>query len=211
MYARRRSAARLVLTGPLWLVLLAPSAGASDAPSLESQIIFGTTCSRCHEGECSGRLSFDHESDVASTHIQRYAGSVSRAVSSELFGLLERMKRSCSFPPPEVSPPADGVWAGEALASLCLASQQSCLIPLGELGPGSHRLVFVLEEGQHLHAEVVTPDFEMVLQEPLEIAGGSASARFRVAERASLLLRLRGDAPIRLEQVRLERAEPETR
>jgi len=41
------------------LLLISPAFAVEDKAFTESVVIFNTICAKCHEAQCSGRLSFD--------------------------------------------------------------------------------------------------------------------------------------------------------
>jgi hypothetical protein len=202
-------------------VLLAAPVAAGDAPSLgdvvppeafvalESFVEFGASCAHCHEGECSGRLTFDLGAGAVVGHVRRHAGAVSEASAQELIGLLESMKKACAYPPVEAPVPPDGRWSSELLARLCVPSRRSYLVPLGGLAPARYRLELQLDGAQHVHAEVVTRTFEILTDEPLVIERRAAAVSFRALAPVEPFLRLRAQEPFRLDRLQLIReAEP---
>jgi len=86
--------------------------------SPKSVVLFNTECARCHEGECSGRMTFHLPREAADTHIRRFGGEVSTERLGELFGLLRHMKESCAFHPLPLPLVRDGHWDGKILAGL---------------------------------------------------------------------------------------------
>jgi hypothetical protein len=86
----------LQVGGLLSLASLSVSLPADD---FESVIRFNTTCAQCHEGQCSGRLSFSLGAEAAFDHIRRYAGDVDDTTVQTLYDALSRMKTTCSFAP----------------------------------------------------------------------------------------------------------------
>lgn len=184
---------------------LAASLALAGEPALQSRIVFGTTCARCHEGECSGRLTFDSGAAGAADHIRRHAEALPDGAPVELFQLLEKMKRECAYPPIPVPVPRDGVWSAEALSELCIASRHSYLVPLGTLEPGEYLVELRIPKQQHIHAEVLTRDFEIMFDEPLVVDDGKATISFVAQDPRGALLRLHGQQPILLERVLLRR------
>jgi hypothetical protein len=73
------------------------------------QLHSGTTCARCHEGECSGRLSFDLGVEATTDHLIRNARPLTKDSIRKLFKMLEYMKRECAYPPLNVPIPSGGV------------------------------------------------------------------------------------------------------
>ncbi len=185
--------------------LVAPVVAAGDGPSLASSVAFGTTCARCHEGECSGRLTFDLGADAATGHVRRYAGAISDASVRELIALLERMKKECAYPPVDAPVPLDGDWSSGLLGRLCIPSRRSYLVPLGRLEPGTYRVQMQLDGAQHVHAEVVTRTFEILLEEPLVIENGASGVSFRAPAQIEPFLRLQAQDPLRVDRLRLKR------
>ena len=59
------------------LLLISPSFAVEDKAFTESVVIFNTICAKCHEAECSGRLSFDEAFETSSSHILRHFGRAS--------------------------------------------------------------------------------------------------------------------------------------
>ena len=59
------------------LLLISPSFAVEDKAFTESVVIFNTICAKCHEAECSGRLSFDEAFETSSSHILRHYGRAS--------------------------------------------------------------------------------------------------------------------------------------
>ncbi len=190
------------------VVALGSSLASAGEPALQSQVVFGTTCARCHEAECSGRLTFDTGAMGAANHIRRHADALPDGALLELFQLLERMKRECAYLPLRVPLPRDGVWSAEALSKLCVPSRHDYLVPLGTLEPGEYLVEFRIPDEQHIHVEVLTRDFEPLLEEPLVVLDGKATITFTARKARGpheSLLRLHGQEPILLEQVVIRR------
>ena len=80
---------------------------AADIP-LATVVRFNTLCATCHEGECSGRLSFDLGIQAAENHIRRHAGDVDRDVWRDLARLLAHTKQACAYYPMAVDIPKIG-------------------------------------------------------------------------------------------------------
>jgi len=189
---------------------LVASDGWAGEPTLRSQVVFGTQCARCHEGQCSGRLSFDSGAAGAAEHIRRHSDALHDGALLELFELLEKMKRECAYSPLQSPVPSDGVWSAEALSTLCVSSRRDYLVPLGELEPGEYRVELLIPEQRHIHAEVLTRAFESLLDSPRTFDGGRALLHFSSPETSDPLLRLRAQEPILVEQLVLRRV-PEPR
>ncbi len=197
------------VAGIAWL--LDATVGAEVAlggPSLSSAVTFGTVCARCHEGECSGRLTFDLGADAAFDHVRRHAGDLPEASVRELVVLLEAMKTECVHPTVDAPVPKDRHWTKRDLEPLCTVRRTDCLVPLGILQPGIWRIELGLGDGVHVHAEVVTRRFETLSDGPLDVRDGRSTIRFRVSSASEPFLRLGAAEPIGLKGLRLERLEP---
>ena len=195
----------------LILSLLAVPHGTAAAPAveLESYVVFNTRCADCHEGECSGRLSFFHlPEDAADEHIRRFAGQVPVVTVRELQFLLVWMKRNCAFYPMPLVIPADGRWDVEALASLSLDSGRAYFVPIGELVPGRWQATLRTESAADFTVEVVGSDFEPVLAKRLSLpADSTVGLRFDVQKAQAYYLRLEACGAMRLAEVTLEPAQ----
>ena len=172
--------------------------------SVEAAVAFGTTCARCHEGECSGRLSFNLGIEASTSHIVRHGGSLARNSIRELFGMIEYMKRECTYPPLNVPIPSDGIWSSAALADLCRPSRHAYFVPIGDLEAGRHSLELEFGNEPHVHAEVVTWTFDLLIDQPLEIENGRATVEFQTPKPSQAFLRLVAREPVDFEQLTLD-------
>ncbi|MDP2824861.1 MAG: hypothetical protein Q8O52_19535 [Sulfuritalea sp.] len=127
------------------LAALAPAlpAAAADAQapaSIETIVQFHTVCNNCHEGQCSGRLSFDSGAAAARSHIERYLGSTNDVQIAALFAMLRHVKETCAHYPTVPMRPATGVWEAAELAPWRNALAGAWFIPLGPLAAGRRQL-----------------------------------------------------------------------
>jgi len=174
---------------PLYL----SSAQKVENSSTKTAVIFNTLCAKCHEGECSGRLSFDTGSNKASSHIKRYAGdtNISKDETKEFFSLLNHMKTECALWMPD-----NGKWKPENLSRFILPSAKGYFIPLGILKEGKYHIEIKSKEDTHFRIEVLSDKFEHFLdmsacpnceKEPLRfIIDRSANTFLRIQSRKSL-------------------------
>ncbi len=146
----------LFVSFPLHLV----SAPKVENSSIKTSVIFNTLCAKCHEGECSGRLSFDMGSKAAISHIKRYAGdiNISKGEIEEFFSLLNYMKTECALWMPD-----NGKWKPEHLSHFALPSAKGYFIPLGILKEGKYHLEIRLKDNIHFRVEVLSDHFEHFL------------------------------------------------
>jgi hypothetical protein len=127
----------------LALLTLALPAAAADAPppaTIETIVQFNTVCSNCHEGQCSGRLSFDSGAVAAHSHVERYIGKASEVHVAALFAMLQHVKETCAHYPAVPIRPATGAWEAAELAPWRNAQAGAWFIPLGRLAAGRRQL-----------------------------------------------------------------------
>lgn len=153
-------------TATVWLLLAgAPTLAAT--PTVESFVEFHTVCTNCHEGECSGRLSFDSGAGAARSHVERHLGTVSDSKLAQLFAMLRHVKETCSNYPQLPVRAAKGVWPGEELAAWRNTLAGAYFIPLGILGAGHHGIVLEFGEPADGEARLVNDRMETLSEERL--------------------------------------------
>lgn len=185
----RRVTVRLALAP---LLFIAWNAAAEAPLSGESVTAFNTVCAKCHEGQCSGRLSFGDEAERSAEHIQRHypRAAVDSRVSTELFTLLAHMKAKCAFHPLKAPPNGERSWRDDTLDKLSTPDERYYFIPLGRLPAGRHRIDLELERDTRLTIHLVRADFEMLVDECASTTGRRISVPFEVEEAAEHYLRL---------------------
>ena len=151
----------------LWMVILftvlplyASSAANMEKVSIKTSVIFNTQCAKCHEGECSGRLSFDTGSKAASSHIGRYSGDVNitKKKTKEFFSLLNYMKTECALWMPGINK-----LKLENFSRFALPSSKGYFIPLGTLEEGNYHIKIQLKENMHFDFEILSDHFKHFL------------------------------------------------
>lgn len=188
------------------LALLAapPSMGEERPATVESTVLFNTDCSHCHEGECSGRLSFHLPQEATDQHIRRHGGDLPAKQIRELYELLRHMKEDCAFYPLPFALALDGAWGAETLGRLRSASGETYFLPLGSLGLGEHR---VLLEGPGPTArpcvELIGGDFDYLDGIELEPKEGGWNLRFRTEAAGELFLRVKVPGSTELTRIEL--------
>lgn len=189
-------------------ILLLPSfIIASDNISIESTVIFNTACARCHEGECSGRMSFHLPEDAANQHIRRHGGDLSAERIRQLFKLLRYMKEKCSFYPVPFALVNEQIWDSEVLNKFQSPSSQAYFIPLGLLEPGWYQFLF--EELNHTKfcVEIINDEFDFIDKDSLNGELGKKRLKFQVEERSEHFLRLTAQEAINLKRLELLKLE----
>jgi len=158
--------------------------------SAASSVRFNIVCARCHEAECSGRLSFDLGRKAAESHIERYAGKVDPLTRQELYALLEHMKRECRYYPFDIAVPANRRWEAGMLQKFHDEAERAYFIPLGRLSAGSYRADLRFDRETGASAEFVSARFEVADFPGVRSTGEAASIVFRVNSEEEYYFRL---------------------
>lgn len=163
--------------------------------STKTAVIFNTLCAMCHEGECSGRLSFQSGYKKAQSHIKRYVENVniSEGETKEFFMLLDYMKKECALLMPD-----DGAWKQENLSRFALPSHRGYFIPLGDLDKGKYHLAFTTKEHVLFQVEVISDHFEPYLDRSVCPGQEEYSFSFSVDKTANSFVRIRSKKPLHL-------------
>ena len=170
--------------------------------STKTAVIFNTLCAKCHEGQCSGRLSFDTGSQVASSHIKRYAGNteVSKNEVEQFFTLLNYMKKKCKLLMPD-----NGKWKAGNLSQFAVPSHDSYFIPLGILKSGEFTLVIKVKESVCFRVEVISTKFDPFLDQSLSPNTKEQSVNFMIDEPLDYYLRIRSRKPLHIETLEIKK------
>lgn len=129
------------LIGLLGLIVAVFSTNSAGDEIPQSAIVrFNTVCANCHEGECSGRLSFQSGAAAARQHMQRYLGPIVDADVAAFFGLLRYTKENCVHYPQPGRIPDSGIWTAVDLNEWRNPDSGAYFIALGHLASGDYRL-----------------------------------------------------------------------
>ncbi len=191
----------------IWILFVAFPLGLSSAQkveniSIKTSVIFNTLCAKCHEGECSGRLSFDTGSKAASSHIKRYAGDVniSKGETEEFFSLLNYMKTECALWMPN-----NGKWEPENLTHFALSSSKGYFIPLGILKEGKYHIEIKLKDDIHFRVEVLSDHFEHFLDISACPDGKKQILQFIIKRKVNTFLRIQSRKPLYIIDLNVKR------
>jgi hypothetical protein len=152
---------------------------------------FATACADCHEGQCSGRMSFALRPEAAFNHIRQYAGPVDDDLAMELHAALERMKSECRYAMPRVIDLAQGWLEGRKLAETRDAWSGSYFIALPDLAAGVYRIAGEMPGGGRIRIELVDAQFEPWVDECTDVRDGLFDLDFSVPRTHGAFLRLR--------------------
>jgi hypothetical protein len=156
----------VLLVGAFYLVPGSVSA-TEDEAFTESVVIFNTICAKCHEAQCSGRLSFDDSFEASVKHIVRYYGDASEKkwLQKELFVILNHMKEKCAYYPMTAPIPPQRVWSGEMLEKMATLLERNYFIPIGPFTPGRYQLELKLAKDAKVTVHLVSETFDMVVDD----------------------------------------------
>lgn len=169
----------------------------------ESVVIFNTICAKCHEAECSGRLSFDEAFEVSRNHIIRHYGAVSgkRWLQRELFVILNHMKEKCAYYPMDVVVPPQRVWSSKLLGDMATLLERNYFIPIGSFTPGSYNLDLRLEQDTKVTVHLVSERFDMVLEDCYPSQNKQITIQFQISEAGNYYLRIYPQQPVPINQL----------
>ena len=186
-------------------LLLGWQAVAADA---QATLRFATACADCHEGECSGRLSFARRPEAAATHIRQYAGPVGDDLARELYAALERMKTDCRYQMPGAAIDLlGGELAGPRLAQLRDPWSGFYIVPLIRLAPGRYRLSGELAGDGRIRIEAVDEVFDHWVDDCTTTRGQRFAIDLQLPEAHRLFVRLRPADKKTVVRLSLERAD----
>lgn len=159
----------------LALLLSMPAWGAEIPPA--TVVRFNTVCANCHEGECSGRLSFQSGAAAAANHLRRFLGVLSEREIADLFALLKYTKEQCRQYPVQAAVPANGRWNAKDLEIWRNPVEGGYFIPLGALKSGDYRAGLLFAGDAPGKVRVTDERFEIAGEELL-CRGSQAVLRF---------------------------------
>jgi len=177
---------------------------AADTIQTESVIVFNTACARCHEGECSGRMTFNLPKSATNQHIRRHGGELADESVRQLFEVLRYMKEECGFYPLSMDLAKDKVWGNNLLAKLRSPSNQAYFVPLGFLEPGSYRLMMTgLAPDTNYCIEIINSEFDYFDNKRVNGDGEETSLIFQADVRSEYFLRISAREPVSLKKIEL--------
>lgn len=185
----------------LSLFLLPCSALAVEDPVFtESALIFNTTCAKCHEAQCSGRLSFDEAFETSTSHILRYYGQASgkKWLQKELFDILNYMKSKCAYYPMQMPVPLKRDWGSEVLDKFSTLLERYYFIPIGRFSPGRYRIELELEKDAKVIVHLISEEFDMVVEDCYVPDNRRIIIPFLIEEPGDYYFRMYPRVPVRL-------------
>jgi len=184
---------------PVWDTM----ATEQDEAFTESVVIFNTICAKCHEAQCSGRLSFNDALDASTNHIVRHYGEASgkRWLQEQLFIILNHMKERCAYYPVDLPLPPQRVWGPDILEKLSTYLERYYFVPVGPLAPGEYHIDLIFDGDEKVTVHVVSETFNMVVEDCFQPKDGRLDISFRIAETANHYVRVYPRVPMNLERL----------
>ena len=163
-------------------------------------VIFNTVCAKCHEAECSGRLSFDEAFEKSTSHILRHYRQASgkQWLQKELFDILNYMKGRCAYYPMQTPVPLKRVWEGVILDKFTTLMEKNYFIPIGKLEPGNYRIEIELEKDVKVTAHLISEQFEWVLEDCYQSSDRRINIPFLIDEPGDYYFRMYPRKPAKI-------------
>lgn len=176
----------------LFLLIPSPAFSKEDTAFTESVVIFNTICAKCHEAQCSGRLSFDEAFEKSTGHILRYYDQASgkQWLQKELFDILNYMKERCAYYPMQSPVPLKRVWSGVVLEKFTTLMERNYFIPVGKFTPGHYRIELELEKDVKVTAQLISAEFEMAVEDCLQSSNRRISIPVLIEEPGDYYFRM---------------------
>lgn len=186
------------------MLFIVTSLGSATTLGGNATLRFATACAKCHEGQCSERLSFTQQPGAAAAHITQYAGPGDEAFIRALHETLERMKIECRY----ALPPAVRLLTDIADAQYLQDYRDSWtggyVVPIGELGAGTFRLTATTESDERMRIEVIDDEFDPWLDQCVAPQDGRIVVDFRLSEPRQLFIRLQPKQNKAITRLRLQ-------
>lgn len=178
------------------------SSQAAEIPQ-STVVRFNTVCARCHEGECSGRLSFGLDYSLSANHMRRHTGEVTVDAQKDLYELLVYMKKRCAYYPMRTPAPAAGGLDRAMLAQLRSPVGDAYFVPLGELTAGRYRARLGFSAAAEACAQVISSSFEISEHPGLKTTDQGIDLEFVVDEGMQYYLRVQLARPGVMERLEI--------
>ena len=183
----------------LFLSVCLVSAGETPAFT-RSVIVFNTICAKCHEAQCSGRLSFDDAFERSRNHILRHYHQASgkKHLQKELFDILGYMKENCAYYPMHFSIPSNRIWVNDILQKYRAGRDGNYFIPVGHLDSGYYRIKLELKKEAKVTVHLISEQFEMAVDDCYQSTERQIKIAVFIEDSGDYYLRLYPKEPVRL-------------
>ena len=182
---------------------------AEDRSFTESVVIFNTICAKCHEAQCSGRLSFDDALEKSTKHILRHYGPASEKqwLQKELFEILNYMKEKCAYYPSNSVVPLNKAWGREVLEEFSTLLGRNYFLPVGSLSAGSYRLEIELEKDARATVHLISEEFDMVVEDCFDSSNSRIDIKFSVEDSGNYFFRMYPREPVSISRLSITKSE----
>ena len=179
-----------------------------DDPFRESVIIFNTICAKCHEAQCSGRLTFGDAYEASASHIIRHYGQASEKkwLQKELFTILNHMKENCAYYPMQLPVPAKRIWNSEILEKMTTLLERNYFIPIGPFTAGHYDLELKLEKDAKVTVHLVSETFEMIIEDCYQTTDQRLVIPFSIEEAENYYVRVYPRKPVQITRLAISTA-----
>ncbi len=170
--------------------------------STKTAVIFNTLCAKCHEGGCSGRLTFHNSQSTATNHIKRYSNNTQLKENelNEFFTLLNYMKKECAIlMSNNIKSKSDNI------SLYTLPSYKGYFIPLGALDKGKYNLSFKLKENISFRIEIISKQLDYLFDEFVCSNKKEYKFSFTIDKTSNGFLRILSKKPLYLKGLKLKK------
>ncbi|WP_455755776.1 hypothetical protein [Sulfurimonas sp.] len=170
--------------------------------SLKSAVTFNTLCSKCHEGKCSRRLTFDRGNKFTNNHIKRYSDfkDISKNEIKEFFILLNYMKKECLLLMPD-----EIKYEISNLESFAISSHKGYFIPLGELKKGNYSLFIRTKDDTPFRVELISRQLDSYLDRLFRSCVKKRKFDFTIDKDTNYFLRIKSKEPLYLKVLEIKK------
>jgi len=181
-----------------------------DEPFRESVVIFNTICAKCHEAQCSGRVSFGDVYEASTSHIIRYYSKASEKkwLQKELFSILNHMKEKCAYYPMSIPIPSKKIWNSEILEKMTTLLERNYFIPIGSFLPGMYRLELSLAKDEKITVHLVSETFEIIIEDCFLSSEKQISIPFSIEDKGNYYVRVYPRKPVQITQLAISTVNP---
>jgi len=181
-----------------------------DEPFRESVVIFNTICAKCHEAQCSGRVSFGDAYEASTSHIIRYYSKASEKkwLQKELFSILNHMKEKCAYYPMSVPIPSKRIWNSEILEKMTTLLERNYFIPIGSFSPGMYRLKLSLARDEKITVHLVSETFEIIIEDCFLSGEKQISIPFSIENKGNYYVRVYPRKPVQITKLAISTVSP---
>ena len=191
------------------LLLIPYQAFADEDESFrESVIIFNTICAKCHEAQCSGRLTFGDAYEASASHIIRHYDQASEKkwLQKELFTILNHMKENCAYYPMQLPVPAKRIWNSEILEKMTTLLERNYFIPIGPFTAGHYDLELKLAKDAKVTVHLVSETFEMIIEDCYQTTDQRLVIPFSIEEAENYYIRVYPRKPVQITRLAISTA-----